>query len=79
MIHLNNYDYNYDNTHELKIYKTIKINYLMYMKDTKLFANNEKELEIKTIVIYSQDIGMEFVLEKCAKFKMESGKRQRKK
>ena len=39
-----------------------KINHLMYMDDINLFAKNEKELEtlIKTVRIYSQDIGMKF-------------------
>ena len=38
---------------------------------------NEKELEtqIHTIRIYSQDIGMEFIIEKCALLVMKSGKR----
>ena len=54
-----------------------KINHLMYMDDIKLFAKNEKELEtlIKTVRIYSQDIGMEFAIEKCAMLVMGSGKR----
>ena len=54
-----------------------KINHLMYMDDIKLFAKNEKELEtlIHTIRIYSQDIGMEFGIEKCALLVMKSGKR----
>ena len=41
-----------------------KINHLMYMDDINLFAKNEKELEnlIHAIRIYSQNIGMEFVL-----------------
>ena len=49
----------------------------MYMDDIKLFAKNEKELEtqICTIGIYSQDIGMEFGIEKCALLVMKSGKR----
>ena len=49
----------------------------MYMDDIKLFAQNEKELEtlIHTIRIYSQDIGMEFGIEKCALLVMKSGKR----
>ena len=53
-----------------------KINHLMYMDDIKLFAKNEKELEtlIHAIRIYSQDIGMEFGIEKCATFVMKSGK-----
>ena len=50
----------------------------MYMDDIKLFAKNERELEtqIKTIRIYSQDIGIEFRIEKCAVLIMKSGKRQ---
>ena len=53
------------------------VNYLMYMDDIKLFAKNEKELEtlLHTIRIYSQDIGMEFGIEKCALLVMKSGKR----
>ena len=54
-----------------------KINHLMYMDDIKLFAKNEKEQEtlIHAVRIYSQDIGMEFVIEKCAMLVMKSGKR----
>ena len=54
-----------------------KINHLMYMDDIKLFEKNEKELEtlIHTVRIYSQDIGMEFNIEKCALLVMKSGKR----
>ena len=53
-----------------------KINHFMYMDDIKLFAKNEKELEIliQTIRIYSQDTGMEFGIEKCAKLIMRRGK-----
>ena len=52
------------------------INHLMYMDDIKLFAKNEKELEtlIRAVRIYSQDIGMEFGIEKCATLVMKSGK-----
>ena len=54
-----------------------KVNHLMYMDDIKLFAKNEKELETlkHTIRIYSQDIGMEFDIGKCALPVMKSGKR----
>ena len=47
------------------------------MDDIKLFAKNEKELEtlIHTVRIYSQDIGIEFGIEKCALLVMKSGKR----
>ena len=48
------------------------------MDDIKLFATNEKELEtlIQTVRIYSQDIGMEFGIEKCAVIVMKSRKRR---
>ena len=54
-----------------------KINHLIYMDDIKLFAKNEKELEtqIHTVRIYSQDIRMEFGIEKCSMLVMKSGKR----
>ena len=47
------------------------------MDDIKLFAKNEKEPEtlIHAVIIYSQDIGMEFGIEKCAMLVMKSGKR----
>ena len=49
----------------------------MYMDDIKLFSKNEKELKslIHTVRIYSQGIGMEFGMEKCAQLVMKSGKR----
>ena len=48
----------------------------MYMDDIKLFAKNEKELEtlIHAVRVYSQGIGMEFGMEKCAMLVMKSGK-----
>ena len=48
------------------------------MDDMKLFAKNEKEPEtlIDAVRIYSQDIGMEFGIEKCAMLVMKSSKRQ---
>ena len=54
-----------------------KINHLMYIDDVKLFAKNGKELEtlIPTVRIYSQDIGMEFGIEKCVMLVIKSGKR----
>ena len=53
-----------------------KTNHLMYMDDIKLFRKNEKELEtlIHAMRIYSQDIGMESGIEKCAMLEMKSGK-----
>ena len=47
------------------------------MDDIKLFAKNEKQQEtlIHTVRIYSQDIGMEFGIEKCTMLLMKSCKR----
>ena len=49
----------------------------MYMDDIKLFGKNENELEtlIHAVIIYSQDIGMEFDIEKCVMLVTKSGKR----
>ena len=46
-----------------------KINYLIDMDDIKIFARNEKELEIliQTKRIYNQDIEMESCIENGAK------------
>ena len=48
----------------------------MYMDDIKLFGKNEKELEIliHAVRIYSQDIGIEFSIEKCPMHVIKSGK-----
>ena len=43
------------------------------MEDIKLFAKNEKEPET-LIHAVSQDIGMEFGIEKCAMLVKKSGK-----
>ena len=45
-----------------------KINHLLFMNDLKLYAKNEKGLEplIQTVWIFSDDIGMEFGIDKCA-------------
>ena len=49
------------------------------MDVVKLFAKNKKELEtlIHAVRIPSQDIGMEFGIEKCAILVMKSGKQRR--
>ena len=48
------------------------------MDDIKVFEKNEIELEtlIQTIRIYSQDIEMEFGIEKCAMLIMKSRKQE---
>ena len=53
-----------------------KINHLMYIDDIKLFAKKEKEMEtlIHAVRIYSQDIGIEFGIEKRDRLVMKSGK-----
>ena len=51
----------------------------MYIDVIKLLAKKEKELEtlIHAVRIYSQNIGMEFGIEKCAFLVIKSGKRHR--
>ena len=50
----------------------------MFTDGVKLFAKSEKELEtlIHAVRIYSQDIGVEFDIEKCAMLVMKSAKQQ---
>ena len=50
----------------------------MYIDDIKLFTINEKEFEtqIQALRIYSEDIQMEFGIEKCVMLIMKSRKRQ---
>ena len=52
------------------------INHLFYMDDLKLYAKNDGELEglLKTVKKFSDDIGMEFGLDKCAKATFKGGK-----
>ena len=49
----------------------------MYMDDNQPFAKNEKELDtlIQAVRIYSQDIGIEYGIEKCTRLIMKTGKR----
>ena len=53
-----------------------KINHLFYFDDVKLYGKDDSELEglLKTIKSFSDDIGMEFGLEKCAKATFNRGK-----
>ena len=46
------------------------------MDALKLYSRDEKGLEslVKTIRVFSEDIGMEFGIDKCALLKMEKGK-----
>ena len=45
-----------------------KINHLLFMDDLKLYSQNEKGLDslVQTIRVFSEDIRIEFGIEKCA-------------
>ena len=53
-----------------------KIAHLLYMDDLKLIAKSEEEIqkEIQTVKILSDDVHMEFGLEKCSKITFKRGK-----
>ena len=53
-----------------------KINHLLFMDDLKLYSQSEKGLDslVQTVRVFSEDIGMEFGIEKCAMLVMEEGK-----
>ena len=53
-----------------------KINYLLFMDNLKLHSRSEKGLDSlgKTVRVFSEDIGMEFGMERCAMLVMEKGK-----
>ena len=53
-----------------------KINHLLFMDDLKLYSRSEKGLDslVHTVLVFSEDIGMEFGVEKCAILVMEKGK-----
>ena len=53
-----------------------KINHLLFMDDLKLHSRIEKGLDslVQTVRVFSEDIGMEFGIEKCAMLRLEKGK-----
>ena len=53
-----------------------KINHLLFMDDLKLYSRSEKGLDslVQTVRVFSEHIGMEFGIEKCAMLVMEKGK-----
>ena len=53
-----------------------KINHLLFMVDLKLYSRSEKGLDslVQTVRVFSEDIGMEFGMGKCAMLVMEKGK-----
>ena len=53
-----------------------KINHLLFMDDLKLYSRSEKRLNslVQTVCVFSEDVGMEFGIEKCAMLVMEKRK-----
>ena len=53
-----------------------KINHLLLMDDLKLYSRSEKGLDslVQTVHVFSEDIRMEFGIEKCATLVIEKGK-----
>ena len=56
----------------------IKYSHLLYMDDIKLYGNSDSQLEglLKTVKKFSDDICMNFGLDKCAKVTFKAGKMQ---
>ena len=54
-----------------------KINHLLFMDDLKLYSQSEKGLDslVQTVCVFSEDIEMEFDIEKFAILVMEKGKK----
>ena len=56
--------------------ENVRVNHLLYMDDLKLYARSNKEIEslVNTVRIFSDDIHMQFGLDKCAKVTINRGK-----
>ena len=69
ILHKSESPYRFPSTNE-------KINRVLFMDDLKLQAENEKGLEslVQTVRIFSDDIGMEFGMDKCATLVLKEGK-----
>ena len=54
----------------------MKINHLSFIDDLKMFAKNKKEIDslVSTVQLVSQDIGMQFGVQKCGVIVMKRGK-----
>uniref|UniRef100_H2ZUK8 Reverse transcriptase domain-containing protein n=1 Tax=Latimeria chalumnae TaxID=7897 RepID=H2ZUK8_LATCH len=65
------YGYNLDKTNRNKC-----INHLFYMDDLKLYAKSDTQLHGELMVVhqFSQDVGMEFGVDKCVKTTLQHGK-----
>ena len=56
--------------------KEFKVNHLLFMDDLKLFAKNRNQMDslVKTVHVFSTDIGMELGLSKCGVLVLKKGK-----
>ena len=56
--------------------KDYKVNHLLFMDDLKLYAKNEDQLSmlVRTVHMFSNDIGMEFGMKKCGVLTLKQGK-----
>ena len=56
--------------------KEYKLNQLLFMDDLKLYAKSEEETStlVRTVYMFSTDIGMEFGIKKCGILTMKRGK-----
>ena len=52
------------------------INHLLFMDDLKLFGKSDNEIDtlVRTVHLFSKDIGMEFGVKKCGMVKLKRGK-----
>ena len=53
-----------------------KIDHLLFMDDLKLYSQSEKGLDslVHAARVFSEDVGMEFRIEKCTMLVIEKGK-----
>ena len=56
--------------------KEYKLNHLLFMDDLKLYAKSEEQTNtlVRTVYVFSLDIGMEFGIKKCGILTMKRGK-----
>ena len=56
--------------------KEYKLNHLLFMDDLKLFSKSEEQMDtlVRTVYVFSTDIGMEFGMKKCRILTMKRGK-----
>ena len=56
--------------------KEYKLNHLFFMDDLKLYAKSEEQTNtlVRTVYVFSTDIGMEFGIKKCGILTMKRGK-----